>query len=94
MKQDQTKPASPAFANGKGKLRFPRFDGYTGGKCWNVVHPDHGCCMVVAPSIPAAIVVAARVWKRTWTEYGFYSECNVVYKGDRKKLSMDGSAVI
>lgn len=50
--------------------------------------------MVIAPSVPAAIVVAARVWKQTWTEYRFYSECQAIFKGDRKKLALDGKAVI
>lgn len=92
MSSDRTQPARPAFANGKSRL--PRFDGYTGGTVWSVYHPNFGACMVVAPSIPAAIVVAARVWKQTWTEYAFYSECRTTYKGNRKKLTMDGSAVI
>ena len=90
----KSQPASSAFANGKHRDRYPRFDGYPGGKVWNVCHPDHGTCMVVAPSIPAAIVVAARVWGQTWTEYEFYSSCRAVYKGDRKGLIMNGSAVI
>lgn len=94
MKQDRTQPARPAFANGRAGPRYPRFDGYTGGKIWCVTHPDYGSCFVVAPSNPAAIVVAARVWKQTWTELRFHSECLVQFKGDRKKLSLDGSAVI
>lgn len=94
MSRDLKKPDNLAFSNGKYRKSIPQFDGYTGGKAWIVVHPNFGDCMVVAPSIPAAIVVAARVWKQTWTEYAFYSECRTTYKGNRKKLTMDGSAVI
>lgn len=92
--RNKSQPASPAFPNSKRRNRYPRFDGYPGGKLWNVCHPDFGTCMVVAPSIPAAIVVAARVWNQTWTEYEFYSSCRAVYKGDKKGIATNGSAVI
>ena len=94
MSRNVKKPDIPAFANGKQRKSIPRFDGYTGGKVWTVVHPNFGDCMVVAPSIPAAIVVAARIWKQTWTRLDFYAECKVIFKGDRKKLELPGTAVI
>lgn len=94
MNRDRAQPGNPAIFGAKKQPRYPRFDGYTGGKVWTVVHPKFGDCMVVAPSIPAAIVVAARVWKQAWTKIDFYAACRVIFKGDRKKLSLDGSAVI
>lgn len=92
--KNKLQPGSPTVANGKNRSQYPRFDGYPGGKVWNVCHPNFGTCMVIAPSIPAAIVVAARVWRQIWTEYDFYSSCRAVYKGDRKGLILNGSAVI
>ena len=94
MNNGRAQPGSPVLANGRQRRSLPRFDGYTGGKVWNVVHPNFGSCMVVAPSIPAAIVVAARVWKQAWTKIDFYADCRVIFNGDRKKLSLDGSAVV
>ena len=94
MSRDFKKPDNPAFANGKHRKSLPRFDGYTGGKTWTVARPNFGDCMVVAPSFQAAIVVAARVWKQTWTKIDFYADCKVIFKGDRKKLELPGSAVV
>lgn len=63
----------------------PRFEGYTGGKAWKVSHPEHGDIEVLAPSLPAAIATAARVWQRRWQEYAFYADCSVVPLGTEAK---------
>lgn len=66
------------------KFKFPEskmpkgcdavFDGYTGGKLWAVVHPDHKLPKkVLAPSEQAAIYAAAKAWGETWTSEEFYA---------------------
>ena len=67
------------------KKEKPRFDGYTGNKIWRVSHPDHGEIEVFAPSLPAAIAAAAKVWGRRWQEYAFYADCSVVPCGVERK---------
>ena len=88
MSTKNKQPASPAFANGKSPGKIPRFKDYTGGKQWRVHHPDFGCCTVIAPSNPAAIVVAADVWGQTWTAIGFYASCTVSSAGEAKGVSV------
>lgn len=68
----------------KGNVR-PCFEGYTGNRVWKVSHPAHGDIEVVAPSLPAAISTAAKIWGRRWQEYEFYANCSVVPCGVERK---------
>lgn len=56
-----------------------RFPGYTGAKVFEVLHAKRKKSVrVYAPDEDAAIFTAAGVWGERWTDYGFYSECEVL----------------
>lgn len=74
--------------------RYPRFDGYTGGTVWSVRHPEHGAVDVLAPSVQAAIVVAAGVWGCDWKAISFYCDCVVKLIGRKAKLADGGTGAV
>lgn len=55
--------------------KYPRQAEYTGHKVYDVFHPDHGGCTVIARNSYGAIVTAASVWGERWQRYGFYAYC-------------------
>lgn len=54
-----------------------RFNGYTGKKCFSVLHPDYPPITAAAPDENSAIVAAAKKLGVRWQTYGFYSWCSV-----------------
>lgn len=62
-------------------VRYPRFKGYTGKAMWRVTHPVHGLLEVIAPSKPAAVIVAADKWGENWKSADFYLDCQCNYLG-------------
>lgn len=65
------------------KPKYRRHTDYTGGKLWRVIHPDFGAVEVLAPSNPAAIVVASEIWGQRWQSMDFYARCFVQFVGRR-----------
>ena len=55
-----------------------RYDGYTGARMYRVEHPEHLAVNVAAPSRPAAICAAAKLWDEQWQELMFYSSCTAL----------------
>lgn len=55
-----------------------RYPGYQGDRLYEVRHPDYKeAVYVAAADSTSALVVAADVWQRKWTELRFYSYCYV-----------------
>lgn len=65
-----------------------RYEGYVGCRMYRVAHEDHGSVVVAAPSGPAAICAAAKLWNENWQELLFYEACRVAWLAGTGRCSV------